>query len=266
MLKDLLSQVKDEGKMPTHGEMIDEISRELSEPFTKEQLIDAIVARYGHVRSINIQSLGTDITGCCVNLKSHSSLPGLPLILVCLGRGKYRRYNSSTDRRLNLYLKQDAEEPRIVRQPDQTNGKKVVGPSPRATFYDFYGAEVILEKRGLMEEIRKIVQEIQKVDHNHIQGLFANKGWSVEYRIHPNVNWAWDAHKDRVPVSIELSLIDAVHRDFLRILLWEHEDKVDAMVYITSTFKEPKFENVKRDLDVFEPILKVPILLIGLSR
>jgi len=29
--------------MPTHGEMIDEISREPPEPFAKERLIDAIV-------------------------------------------------------------------------------------------------------------------------------------------------------------------------------------------------------------------------------
>ena len=90
--------------MPTHSEMINEISRDLSEPFTRDQLINAIVERYGHVRSINIQSLGTDITGCCVNLKSHRSLPGLPLILVSLGRGKYRRYYPSTDQRLRGLL------------------------------------------------------------------------------------------------------------------------------------------------------------------
>jgi hypothetical protein len=251
--------------MPTHGDMIDEISRELSEPFTREQLIEAIVEKYGHVRSINIQSLGTDIAGCCVNLKSHRSLPGLPLFLVSLGRGKFRRYNPSTDQRLNLYNKQDTGELKIVKRPDPTNRKKGRSISTMATFYDYNGAEAILEKRGLMEEIRQIINDIWKVDHDHIQDLFASRGWSVEYRIHPNVNWAWDAHKKRIPVSIELSLIDAVHRDFLRLLLWEYEDKVDAMVYITSTFKEPKFENVKRDLDIFEPILKVPILHIGLS-
>jgi hypothetical protein len=137
-----------------------------------------------------MQSLGIDIAGCCVNMKSHRSLPGLPLIFVSLGRGKYRRYNPSTDRRLNLYMKQDAGEPSIVRRPYSTNRKTEKSLSTRAAFYDYHGAEAILEKGGLMEEIRQIIRDIKKVDHNHIQDLFASRGWSVEYRIHPNVNWA----------------------------------------------------------------------------
>lgn len=251
--------------MPIHGEMIDEISKELPQPFTRKQLIDAIVERYGHIRPINIQSLGTDIAGCCVNLRSHSSLPGLPLILVSLGRGKYRRYNPSTDKRLNLYVVRDVEKPKIVRRAETARRKIARTSSVKAVFNDFNGAERVLKKKGLMEEIRRIIEDIQRVDHRHIQDLFRQHGWDTEFQIHPKVSWAWDAHKNGVPVSIELSLIDAVHRDFLRLLLWEHDKRVDAMVYIASTFKEPKFENVKRDLSIFDPILKVPILLIGLA-
>jgi len=40
---------------------------------------------------------------------------------------------------------------------------------------------------------------------------------------------------------------------------------VDALVYVTSMSKEPKFHNVKRDIEIFEKILDVPILLIGLE-
>jgi len=250
--------------MPTHGEMIDEISRELSEPFTRKQLIDAIIAKYKKMRTINNDSLGTDIAGCCVNLKSHSSLPNLPLILVSLGRGKYRRYDPGADKKLNLYVKQDVERPKIARGTRATNQIKTTRLS-KALFYDFNGAEGVLRQKGLLDEIFQIVENIKRVNHSHIQELFAQWGWDVEYQIYPDVTWAWDAYKDRIPVSIELSLIDAVHRDFLRLILWDYGGRVDAMVYITSTFKEPKFKNVKRDLEIFKPILKVPILPIGLS-
>lgn len=37
------------------------------------------------------------------------------------------------------------------------------------------------------------------------------------------------------------------------------------LIVITTTSKEPKFENVKRDIEIFKPILDVPILLIGLE-
>lgn len=87
----------------------------------------------------------------------------------------------------------------------------------------------------------------------------------MEHKIFSGTTWAWDAYKGKVAVSVELSLIDAVHRDFLRaILAWRHGD-LDVLVYVTSTFKEPKFQNVKRDIDIFEEILTVPILLLGLA-
>ena len=73
--------------MPTHGEMIDEISREPPEPFAKERLIDAIVERCGRARPINIQSLGIDIADCCVNLKSNSRARSLIEYLVDLNKG-----------------------------------------------------------------------------------------------------------------------------------------------------------------------------------
>jgi len=136
--------------------------------------------------------------------------------------------------------------------------------SSKAVFYNYLNAVQILRKKGLLDEVYQIIAEIDKVDHKKIQYLFKQNGWEIEHIIHPQVRWAWDAYKDNVPVSIELSLIDAVHRDLLRLLLWSHENKVDAVVYITSTFKEPKFKNVKRDLEIFRPIFDVPVLLIGL--
>lgn len=132
-------------------------------------------------------------------------------------------------------------------------------------WFVYRDADAILEKKGLLEEIKAVLQSIKRVDHREIQAEFYNKGWIIEHRIFSGTTWAWDAHKDKVAVSVEFSLIDAVHRDFLRAILAQKHGDLDVLVYVTSTFKEPKFQSVKRDIEIFREILNFPILLIGLS-
>jgi hypothetical protein len=128
-------------------------------------------------------------------------------------------------------------------------------------WFVYRDADTILEKKGLLEEIKAVLQSIKKVDHREIQAEFYNKGWAIEHKIFSEINWAWDTYKDKVAVSVELSLIEAVHRDFLRAILAQKNGDLDVLVYITSTFKEPKFQNVKRDIEFFKEILTIPILL-----
>jgi hypothetical protein len=132
--------------------------------------------------------------------------------------------------------------------------------------FDFKGAIKILESKGLWKEVLEIIYSILTVDHSVIQNLFSQRGWTKEKYILKETTWRWDNYKDKVAVSIELSLIDAVHRDFLRAQLCHKKGELDAMIYITSTFKEPKFKNVERDLKIFKPVLTVPILLVGLPQ
>ena len=129
-----------------------------------------------------------------------------------------------------------------------------------------YGnADKMLDKKDLFQEIKDVLRNIKRINHREIQAEFYNKGWTMEKRIFSETTWAWDAYKDKVAVSVELSLIDAVHRDFLRAILAQKRGNLDILVYVTSTFKEPKFQNVKRDIEIFEQILTFPILLIGLT-
>jgi len=86
---------------PTHAEMIADVISEMPEPFTTEQIANAIIEKYSNIRWIDKSSLKTDIAGCCVNLRSHDSLKDLPLLLVAVGRGIYRRYNPSKDVDIN---------------------------------------------------------------------------------------------------------------------------------------------------------------------
>ena len=126
-------------------------------------------------------------------------------------------------------------------------------------------ADKVLEEKGVYWEIKTILRGVKRVGHREIQTEFQNKGWLLERRISPLAAWAWDAYKDKIAVSVELSLIDYVHRDFLRAILAHRHDDLDVLLYITSTFKEPKFHNAKRDIEIFKEILDFPILLVGLT-
>ena len=125
-------------------------------------------------------------------------------------------------------------------------------------------ADKLLEEKGLYQEVKETLREVRTVDHKEIQEAFAEKGWMKEHQICPKAPWTWDACKNKTALSIELSLIDAVHRDLLRASLAKKHGDLDVLVYITSTYKEPKFHNVKRDIEIFNEILTYPILLIGL--
>ena len=89
---------------PTHAEMIADVIEELREPFTTQQIVNAVLEKFSAVRPINSDSLRTDIAGCCVNLSSRYSLPDLPSLLVSVGRGLYRRYDPEKDKDLAFGL------------------------------------------------------------------------------------------------------------------------------------------------------------------
>lgn len=118
-------------------------------------------------------------------------------------------------------------------------------------FYGMYAykkADIVLENKDLLQETKNIVLRIPSVDHASIQETFGKAGWNLEQQIFKDVLWRWDAYKNKVAVSIELSLIDAVHRDFLRAILAHKQGSFDALIYITSVAKEPRFQNVRRDI------------------
>jgi len=131
--------------------------------------------------------------------------------------------------------------------------------------FPYRDADKVLESKGLLQEVKSILLSPSKVDHREIQEMFRLWSWGLERYIFQGVTWRWDAYKEKVAVSVELSLIDAVHRDFLRAILAHRRGDLDVLVYVTSTFKEPKFHNVRRDVEIFEELLDFPILLVGLT-
>lgn len=203
--------------------------------------------------SVNRNTISTAMSDLSVNGPLSSLYPMARRFLSRVGKGQYELYDVAKHKG-----KRDAKRFSSLKEKRRLKKKKV-------QFYIFRDSDKLLQKKRLFEEVRDILTSIKRVDHREIQAEFYDRGWSIEKQIFTEVSWAWDAYKDKVAVSVELSLIDAVHRDFLRAILAQKRGDLDVLVYVTSTFKEPKFQNVKRDIAIFKEILTVPILLVGLT-
>jgi hypothetical protein len=202
-------------------------------------------------RNVNRNTISTAMSDLSVNGPPSSLYPMSRRFLFIIGRGKYEIYDVRKHK-----AKKD-----IIRPPPK--GKPML--KKKVQFYVYGDSDKLLQKKQLFEEVKNILESIERVDHREIQSEFYNRGWLLEKQIFNEVSWAWDAYKDKVAVSIELSLIDAVHRDFLRAILAQKRGKLHMLVYVTSTSKEPKFHNVKRDIEIFSEIMTIPIMLVGLT-
>jgi hypothetical protein len=81
----------------------------------------------------------------------------------------------------------------------------------------------------------------------------------------PVATYKLDAFKEKTAIEIERSLIDVVHRSLFRCLLAYEKNQLDVLVFIVPTYKEPKFENVKRDLEAFKDVIPYPVYLVGVT-
>jgi len=197
------------------------------------------------------------LTGLKRWYSKHSATVGDKVVIEVLGNNKYR-----------LSILKSGEAVPLKKRGEKTATQNIAKPDWDC--FDYKDASVTLKRKGLLSEVEQILGEVDKANHTEIQRLFRSKGWETEKRIISGTTWAWDAYKDKIVVSIEFSLIDAVHRDFFRLLMWHHDNKVEAVVYVTTTFQEPKFHNVKRDIEILQNsypyLLPVPIYLVGLKQ
>ena len=96
--------------------------------------------------------------------------------------------------------------------------------------------------------------------------MFSTCSFETEVSKFPISGYRLDAFKDGTCVEIERSLIDTIHRSLFRAI-WAHsKGLLDVLVLIVPTYKEPRFENVRRDIEAFKEIIPYPVYLIGVSH
>ena len=138
--------------------------------------------------------------------------------------------------------------------------------------FDYNGAIKIIKAKGLLDEINEVVAEVTAPlgtpEVRVMTGLLARKGWVLEVNLLTETNYKQDAFKQAILVEIDLrgSLLDSVHRNFLRAQELYNRGQVEVLVQIVEVDREPKFNKMRRDITVFKSVLTVPIYLVGLDE
>jgi len=134
--------------------------------------------------------------------------------------------------------------------------------------FSFRGAEELLQRKGQLSTIMQAASltDLSSNDnHDKIQHFLHKNLWDIEVSLFPVATYKLDAFKEKTAIEIERSLIDAVHRSLFRCLLAYAKNQLDVLVFIVPTYKEPKFEKVKRDLQEFKEIIPYPVYLVGVT-
>ncbi|TRO46513.1 hypothetical protein E2P60_05160 [Candidatus Bathyarchaeota archaeon] len=134
--------------------------------------------------------------------------------------------------------------------------------------FDFRGAEELLQKKGQLSTIMQaasLTNLSSNDNHDKIQHFLHKNRWDIEVSLFPVATYKLDAFKEKTAIEIERSQIDAVHSSLFRCLLAYSKNQLDVLVFMVPTYKEPKFEKVKRDLQEFKDIIPYPVYLVGVT-
>jgi hypothetical protein len=159
----------------------------------------------------------------------------------------------------------------VVPELPETNvesTKAVASSGIERRIFSFRGAEEILQRKGQLSTILQaasLTDLSSKDDHDKIQHFLHKNLWDIEVSLFPVITYKLDAFKEKTAIEIERSLIDAIHRSLFRCLWANAKKQLDALVFIVPTYKEPKFEQVKRDIQEFKDIIPYPVYLIGVA-
>jgi hypothetical protein len=198
------------------------------------------------------KDIGTTMADLCP--ESTSSLyPKKDRVLERIGRGKYR-------------LRKSMAAP--VSRTVQTQKIRNYAESVSLKVFSFREAEEILDRKGQLSFILKAASSTilsSKEDHKQLQYFFHKNRWDIEGSLFPVINYRLDAFKAKTGIEIERSLIDAIHRSLFRSQWAYTKGKLDVLVFIVPTYKEPKFEQVKRDLQEFKEVIPYPVYLVGVA-
>jgi hypothetical protein len=140
-------------------------------------------------------------------------------------------------------------------------------PTPK--YFSFRNAEDILREKGQLSEVTQaasLTDLSSQTDHDTIKKYLHDKGWEVEVSKFPVGSYRLDAFRRGTGLEIERSLIDAIHRSLFRCIWSFQEQQLEMLVFIVPSYKEPKFANVKRDIEAFKNAIPFPVYLLGVSK
>jgi len=236
---------------PNLKEAIIEALKSMSGCGTISDVSEYILSKYGE----RWKDIATTMADLCPESKS-STYSQRDRVLNRVGRGKYclREFSSQISTKVIVEIHKPQKFPELK-----------VGLS----IYSYNQAEEILKQKDQLPTIidaASLTDLKSKEDHDKIIQFLNAKGWEIETSsIFPVSSYRIDAFREKTGIEVERSLIDAIHRSLFRCVWSYHNKKLDVLVLIVPMRKEPSFENVKRDIEVFKEIIPYPIYLVGVS-
>ncbi len=215
---------------------------------TASEVREYIKSKYGK----DWKDIGKVMDDLCQESTSSFFLPE-DRVLTKIGQGKY-----------------SLKETGVPELPETNMENRTAVPSfgIEKRVFSFRGAEEILQRKGQLSTILQaasLTDLSSRDDQDKIQHFLHKNMWDVEVSLFPVAAYKLDAFKEKTAIEIERSLIDAVHMCLFRCLLAYAKKQLDVLVFIVPTYKEPKFEQVKRDLEEFKEIIPYPVYLIGVT-
>jgi len=135
--------------------------------------------------------------------------------------------------------------------------------------FSFRNAENILREKEQLSEVTEaasLTDLSSQADHDTIKKYLRGNGWEVEVSKFPVGSYRLDAFRQGTGLEIERSLIDAIHRSLFRCIWSFQRQQLQILVFIVPSYKEPKFANVKRDIEAFKDTIPFPVYLLGVSK
>ena len=215
---------------------------------TATEVRDYIKSNYGKDWR-DIEKIMDDL---CQESESSFFLPS-DRVLTKIGKGKYALKKTAVPEPLEASAKSREE---------------LSGFGLERKFFSFRGAEELLRRKGQLSTIMQaasLTDLSSTENHDRIQHFLHKNMWDIEVSLFPVATYKLDAFKEKTAIEIERSFIDAVHRSLFRCLLAYTKNQLDVLVFIVPTYKEPKFEQVKRDLLEFKEVIPYPVYLVGVT-
>jgi hypothetical protein len=215
---------------------------------TSSEVRNYIKSKYGK----DWKDIETIMDDLCIESES-SFFPPEDRVLNRIGQGKYSLKTATVPELPETESSSQSEESSII------EGQIV---------FSFREAEEILQRKdqlSIILQAASLSDLSSKDDHDKIQHFLHKNLWDIEASLFPVTNYRLDAFKEKTGIEIERSLVDTIHRSLFRCLWAYAKKQLDVLVLIVPTYKEPKFEQVKRDLQEFAEIIPYPVYLVGVA-
>ena len=148
--------------------------------------------------------------------------------------------------------------------------------------YSHQGGAEHLRKKGLDHEVRKLVEVRElgmargnsKVINATVRQRMSDKGWALDPHVEVGYRLQINGMKQRIGLTLQTGNVTRAFYDMMKFEIMHKHGRIDAAVLIVPTHGAARsigsnianFTRVERELGLFQPIISVPCLVLGIDE